>query len=229
MDNILKKTRILVADDHAIVREGYCKVLEQEPDFEIVAEAADGEEAIRLTTELEPDVALLDIIMPKINGIEATRKIKEKCPNVTVLILSAYDDDQFVFSSLEAGAAAYLLKSVRGREMVASIRAVREGESVFHPSIARKVLGRFSSSSNKTIQEERLGKLSKREKEVLVLATRGLSNKDIARELSVSVRTVQAHFTSVFRKLQVGSRSEALLYGLKEGWLSLTDATLIEN
>jgi DNA-binding NarL/FixJ family response regulator len=218
-----KKTRILVADDHAIVREGYCKVLEQEADFEVVAEAADGEEAISLTKELEPDIVLLDIRMPNINGIEATKQIKEACPNVTVIILSAYDDDQFVFSALEVGAAAYLLKSSRGREIVASIRAVCRGESVLHPSITRKVIERSISAANKPVQKERVGRLSEREKEVLTLATKGLSNKDIAKELSITIRTVQAHFTSVFNKLSVNSRSEALLLGLKEGWLSLAN------
>jgi len=218
-----KKTRILVADDHAIVREGYCKVLEQEPDFEVVAEAADGEEALKLTAELKPDIVLLDILMPKLNGIEAARRIKEKYPNITVIILSAYDDDQFIYSSLEAGAAAYLLKSSRGREVVASIRAVCEGESVLHPSITRKVMSHFAPTSSKPAQQESAARLSEREKEVLTLATRGLSNKDIANELSISVRTVQAHFTSAFNKLQVSSRSEALLRGLKEGWLSLAD------
>jgi two-component system response regulator DegU len=218
-----KKTRILVADDHAIVREGYCKVLEQESDFEVVAEAADGDEAIRLTIELKPDIVLLDIRMPNVNGIEATKQIKEACPDVTVIILSAYDDDQFVFSALEVGADAYLLKSSRGREIVASIRAVCEGESVLHPSITRKVLGRSIPAAHKPGQKEGVGRLSEREKEVLTLATKGLSNKDIAKELSITMRTVQAHFTSVFNKLQVNSRSEALLLGLKEGWLSLAN------
>lgn len=217
------KTTILLADDHALVREGTRRVLEQEADFEVVAEASDGEEAVKLAIEHSPDVALIDIVMPKLNGIEATKQIKESCPGVVVLVLSAFDDDQFVFSLLEAGAAGYLLKSVHGRELVAAIRAVREGESVLHPSITEKVLRRFAPTSGKASTREQPGKLSEREAEVLRLATNGLSNPDIARELGLSIRTVQAHFTHLFKKLQVGSRTEAVLCGLKEGWLSLED------
>ena len=219
----MKKIRILVVEDHAIVREGTCRVLEQETDFEVVAEAGDGEEAVKLAKKFTPDVALIDIVMPKLNGIEATKRIKALYPAVTVLILSAYDDDQFVFSLLEAGAAGYLLKSVHGHELVAAIRAVREGEPVLHPLIMRKVLSRFSPGIGTAVPLEKLEALSEREKEVLRLATRGLSNRDIAKELCLSVRTVQAHFTRVFKKLQVSSRTEAVLCGLKEGWLSLDE------
>ena len=216
-----KKIRLLVAEDHAIVREGTLHVLEQEPDFQIVAEAGDGEEAVKLAIEFEPDVALLDIVMPKLNGIEATRQIKAHCPGTAVLILSAYDDDQFVFSLIEAGAAGYLLKSVHGRDLVTAIRAVRSGEPVLHPSIMQKVLRHLRPGDHKRQPHMELEQFSEREREVLMLATEGLSNKDIAERLSLSVRTVQAHFTRVFKKLHVGSRTEAVLYGLKEGWFNL--------
>jgi len=219
----LDRIRILIADDHAVVREGTRHILEQEQDLDVVAEAADGGEAVELATELKPDVAIIDIAMPHVDGIEATRRIKELCPGIGVLILSAYDDDQFVFSLLEAGAAGYLLKDVHGRELVDAVRAVHAGESVLHPSIARKVLNRFVSGAEKIKRREPLETLSQREKEILRLATRGLSNKDIAEQLFLSVRTVQGHLTHIFNKLQVGSRTEAVVRGLKEGWITLDD------
>lgn len=217
------KIRILIADDHAVVREGTRRVMEQEPDMEVVGEAGDGEEAVNLATSLKPDVVIMDISMPKMDGIEATRLIKATCPSITVLALSAYDDDQFVFSLLEAGAAGYLLKSVRSRELVDAIRAVYSGESVLHPSIARKVLNRFVSASGKPEGKESSGMLSDREMEVLKLAAKGLSNQDIAEKLCLSIRTVQGHLGHIFNKLQVGSRTEAVVRALKEGWVTLDD------
>jgi len=219
----LGKIRILIADDHAVVREGTRQILEQEPDMEVVAEAGDGEEAVRLGGSSKPNVAIIDIAMPKLDGIEATRQIKALYPTIGVLILSAYDDDQFVFSLLEAGAAGYLLKSVRGSELIDAVRAIYAGESVLHPTIARKVLNRFAPASGKP-QEQRLSEiLSEREMEVLKLATRGLSNQEIANELCLSLRTVQAHLGHIFNKLKVSSRTEAVVRALKEGWITLDD------
>jgi NarL family two-component system response regulator LiaR len=220
----LRKIRILIADDHAVVREGTRRILEQEPDMEVVGEAGDGEEAVNLATNLKPDVAIVDVSMPKMDGIEATRRIKAACPSINVLILSAYDDDQFIFSLLEAGAAGYLLKSIRSRELLDAIRAVYSGESVLHPSIARKVLNRFVSTSDRpTESKEPLGVLSDREMEVLKLAAKGFSNQDIAEKLCLSIRTVQGHLGHIFNKLQVGSRTEAVVRALKEGWVTLDD------
>jgi NarL family two-component system response regulator LiaR len=220
----LRKIRILIADDHAVVREGTRRILEQEPDMEVVGEAGDGEEAVNLATSLKPDVAIVDVSMPKMDGIEATRRIKAACPSINVLILSAYDDDQFIFSLLEAGAAGYLLKSIRSRELLDAIRAVYSGESVLHPSIARKVLNRFVSTSDRPAEsKEPLGMLSDREMEVLKLAAKGLSNQDIAEKLCLSIRTVQGHLGHIFNKLQVGSRTEAVVRALKEGWVTLDD------
>jgi len=217
------KIKILIADDHAVVREGTRQILEQEPDLDVVAEAGDGEEAVRLAGTFKPDVAIIDIAMPKLDGIEATRQIKILYPTIVVLILSAYDDDQFVFSLLEAGAAGYLLKSVRGRELIDAVRAVSAGESVLHPSIARKVLNRFVPVSGKPREQKSLEVLTEREMEVIRLATRGLSNQDIANELCLSLRTVQAHLGHIFNKLQVSSRTEAVVRALKEGWITLEE------
>jgi NarL family two-component system response regulator LiaR len=221
----LEKIKILIADDHAFVREGTRRILEQEPDLEVVAEAGDGEEAVRLASDLKPDVAIIDVAMPKLDGIEATRRIKALCPAVAVLVLSAYDDDQFVFGLLEAGAAGYLLKSVRGHEIVDAIRAVDAGESVLHPSVARKVLNRFASVSSRAQRKKPLELLTDREMEVLKLVTKGLSNKDIADGLSLSVRTVQGHLANIFNKLRVSSRTEAVVHALKEGWVTLDDVS----
>ncbi len=217
------KIRILIADDHAVVREGTRQILEREPDMEVVAEAGDGEEAVKLAGSCKPEVAIIDIAMPKVDGIEATKKIKTLYPNVAVLILTAYDDDQFIFGLLEAGAAGYLLKSVRSRELVDAVRAVYAGESVLDPSVARKVLNRFVPAGREVKKEQPSPILTEREIEVLNLATQGLSNGEIADKLFLSLRTIQAHLSHIFNKLQVGSRTEAVVRALKEGWVTLDE------
>lgn len=221
----MRTIKILLADDHALVREGTRRVLEQESDLEVVAEAGDGEEAVKLASKLKPDVALIDVAMPNLDGIEATKRIKILCPTVAVLVLSAYDDDQFVFGLLEAGAAGYMLKSVRGHEIVEAIRAVHAGESVLHPTVARKVLNRFAGVPSKSSEKKPMELLTEREMEVLKLVTKGLSNKEIADDLYLSVRTVQGHLANIFNKLRVGSRTEAVVHALKEGWVTLDDAS----
>ena len=219
----MDRIKILIADDHALVREGTRQILAHEDDMEVVAEAGDGEEAIELAVRLKPDVAIIDISMPKLDGIEATKQIKALCPSIAVLILTAYDDDQFIFSLLEAGAAGYLLKSIRSYELVDAVRAINAGESVLHPSVARKVLDRLVLSSGKPRGKEPHEMLSEREMEVLRLVTKGLSNRDIAEQLCLSMRTVQAHLGRIFNKLDVGSRTEAMVCALKEGWVTLKD------
>jgi len=219
----LKKIRTLIADDHAVLRDGMRHVLEREQDIEVIGDAGDGEEAVRLATCLIPDVAIIDITMPQLDGIEATRQIKALCPNVTVLILTAYDDEQFIFSLLEAGAAGYLLKSVRAQQLIDAVRAVNAGETVLHPSVARKVMARFMPVGDKTNLQEQSGAVSAREMEVLKLATRGLSNQEIGKELHLSEHTVHGHMQHIFNKLQVSSRTEAVVCALKEGWVTLDD------
>jgi DNA-binding NarL/FixJ family response regulator len=214
--------KIIVADDHAIVREGLCKTLEEEPDFKVVGEAINGEEAVQLVQSLKPDVAVVDISMPVMNGIEATRRIKAINPSTAVLILSGFDDDEFIFSLLEAGAAGYLLKEVGGQRIVDAIRAVCRGESVLHPVIARKVMDRFFPVAGGA-KKEHAALLGDREMEVLELASRALSNQEIANKLGLSLHTVEAHMRHIFNKLQVGSRTEAVLYALKQGWIKIDD------
>lgn len=218
------KIRIFIAEDHVVVREGTRSLLEREEDFEVVGEAGDGEEAVRLIAQLQPDVAILDIAMPKLNGIEVTKRIKKHYPGIAVLILTAYDNDQYVFALLEAGAAGYLLKTVRGHEVVEAVRAVRAGESVLSPAIARKVVARYFPGAGAKGEGAAGEALSDREMEVLKLAAKGLTNKDIADRLVLSVRTVQTHLGNIFNKLKVGSRTEAVLYGLRKGWFTLDDA-----
>lgn len=215
--------KILIADDHAVVREGTREILEQEQDIEIIAEAADGEEAVRLTGISRPDVVIMDIAMPEMDGIEATKQIKDRFPATAILILTAYDDDQFVFGLLEAGAAGYLLKTVRGKELIDAVKRIYAGESVLHPVIARKVLNHFIVSNDAPVKHQTTGSLSEREMEVLKLAAKGIGNQDIAHELALSAHTVQAHLTHIFTKLQVGSRTEAVVHALKAGWISFEE------
>ena len=217
------KIKVIIADDHVLFREGTRNIIEQEQDIEVVGEAGDGEDAVKLVTTLEPHVALIDIAMPKVNGIEATRQIKARCPATAVLILTAYDNDQYIIALLEAGAAGYLLKNANGKELVNAIRSVNAGESVLHPTIAEKVFSRFATSEQEPEAAIVPEELSKRETEILRLAAKGMSNQEIARELFLSRRTVQAHLASIFRKMDVGSRTEAILQALRKGWLALDD------
>ena len=219
----MDKIRILLADDHALVREGTKELLEREDDLEVVAEASDGKTAVQLATKQRPDVVIMDFAMPKLNGIEATRQIKAIDPSIAVLVLTAYDNEQYIFAFLEAGAAGYLLKDAHIDELIKAIRAVHAGESILHPAIARKVINRFARPAEKYGKEAALNQLTKRELEVLKLAAKGMSNREIALELSISVRTVQTHLSNIFTKIGVGSRIEAVIYGLRQGWFTLED------
>lgn len=217
----MDKIRVLLVEDHVVVRESIRQFLARESDLEVIGEAGDGEEAVRLATQLSPDVVVMDVAMPNVNGIEATREIKALCPATAVLALTAYDYDQYIFALLEAGAAGYLLKGVQVREVIDAIRAVYAGESVLHPVVARRVVDRLVSPGRSETQATEL--LSEREMEVLKLAATGISNKEIAQQLFLSPRTVQVHLGNIFSKLGVASRTEAILYGLKRGLLTLED------
>jgi DNA-binding NarL/FixJ family response regulator len=220
----MSKIKIMLAEDHVLVREGTKEMLDREDDMEVVAEAGDGEEAVRLATEQDLDIVIMDIALPKLNGIEATKQIKEINPSTAILVLTAYDDDEYVFALLEAGAAGYLLKDVSTDELVEAIRAVQAGESMLHPAIARKVVNRFSRHVEAG-KETPLEELTEREIEVLQLAGKGITNREIADSLSISHRTVQAHLSHIFSKLGVGSRTEAVVYALRKGLLTFDDVS----
>ena len=213
------KLKVLIADDHPLLREALHKTLDGEEDMEVIAEAGDGEEAVKLASEMKPDVVVMDIVMPKLNGIEATKKIKEVAPDIAILILTAYDDDEYVLGLLDAGAAGYLLKSARGRDLVDAIWTIRAGESVLHPNIIAKLLKRAMTAPVEEHKHSEL--LSERESEVLKLVALGMSNKEVAEKLFVSQRTVKAHLTNIFNKLNVASRSEAIVRGLQWGLVTL--------
>ena len=214
---------IVLGEDHLITRQGIRRLLEDEKGFTIVGEASNGEEAVKLVSEIKPDVAIMDIAMPKLNGIEATRQIKLTNPRTGVLILSAYDDDEYVFAMLKAGAAGYLLKSVSGDELIRAVKAIHKGEPVLDPVIAKKVMNYFKLPDKVPGFKEESEHLSDRELGIIKMAARGLTNKEIADNLHLSYRTVEGHMRDVFNKLGVGSRTEAVLYGLKKGWFTLEE------
>jgi len=214
---------VLLAEDHVITRQGIRRLLEDEEGLTVIGEAGDGEEAVQMVTEMKPDVVIMDIAMPKLNGIEATRQIKLIHPRTGVLILSAYDDDEYVFALLKVGAAGYLLKNVSGDELSRAIRAVYKGEPVLDSIIARKVMNYFRLPGKVRGLERPSEHLSNRETDIIKLAARGMTNKDIADKLHLSNRTVEGHLRTIFNKLGVGSRTEAVLYGLRKGWLTLEE------
>ncbi|MFC1950352.1 response regulator [Chloroflexota bacterium] len=219
----MSNIRVLLAEDHVITRQGIRRLLEDERGLTIVGEASDGEEAVQMVTEMKPDVVIMDIAMPKLNGIEATRQIKLIHPRTGVLVLSAYDDDEYAFALLKAGAAGYLLKNVSGDELTRAIRAVHKGEPVLDPVIARKVINYFRLPGKMRGLERPSEHLSNRETDIIKLAAQGMTNKDIAGKLHLSNRTVEGHLRAIFNKLGVGSRTEAVLYGLRKGWFTLEE------
>ena len=210
--------RVLLADDHAVVRKGIREFLEEAGDIDVVAEAEDGAEALHLVEQHRPDVAVLDIRMPEVTGVEATRRIKKHYPDVRVLVLTAYDDDPYVFALLQAGADGYVLKTAGGDELVSAVRTVHRGESALSPEIASKVV-RQAITGRPERAAEQIETLTERELEVLRLAARGLTNRAIGHQLGISHRTVQGHLQSTYGKLAVGSRTEAVTEALRRGWI----------
>ncbi len=217
----MNRIKVLVADDHPAFREGLCQFLEKEKDIEVIAKAGDGEEAVTLARELQPDVAIIDVAMPKINGIEATRQIKVANSNIAVLVVSAYAYQSYLLAAVQAGAAGYLFKTVPVSQLINAVRSVYAGEGVFNMGAISKILTRVAAGGNG--KADGAGVLHHRELEILKTAAKGLSNKQIANQLGISERTVQTHMFHIFRKLEVGSRIEAVFHALREGWLTPDD------
>jgi DNA-binding NarL/FixJ family response regulator len=210
--------RILLAEDHKIVREGTRQLLEQTADFCVIGEAGDGEEAVELAGALRPDVVVLDVRMPKMSGIECTKAIKAQQPNIRILILSAHDDDRYVFPLLEAGANGYLLKTSSAAELAQAIRTVHAGETALAPRIASKMVGWLSRRQLYRSAEMQEG-LTEREVEILQVVAQGKSNKEVGELLHISPHTVQVHLRNIYGKLGVNSRTEAVAYALSQEWI----------
>jgi DNA-binding NarL/FixJ family response regulator len=216
--NVSNVIRVLLADDHVLVRQGIRQFLEDEGDVDVVAEANDGAEALSLVEQYQPDIAVLDIHMPEVTGIEATRRIKARFPQVRVLILTAYDDDPYVFALLQAGADGYVLKTASAEELVRAVHTVYEGQAALSPEIASKVVRQMASGKPGGAAEQ-VESLTERELDVLRLAAQGKTNRAIGSELDISHRTVQGHLASIYGKLGVNSRTEAVTEALRRGWI----------
>ncbi len=216
MPKAKEKVRVILADDHNMVRAGIRQLLEGSGDLEVVAEAGDGEEAQAAIQKHKPDVAVLDIQMPRASGIEVTRWVRAHLPDVGVLVLTAYDDDPYVMAVLQAGANGYVLKTAKPEELIQAVRDVNEGKSALDPAITRKLM----TSLFKRPQDTAVEPLTDREHDVLRLAAKGYTNKAIGVQLAISDRTVQGHLAHIFAKLQATSRTEAVMRAVSLGWIS---------
>lgn len=217
---MVKKIRVLLADDHVLVRQGIRRILEASGQVEVIAETDNGAEAITLADNEHPDVAVLDIRMPEITGVEAARNIKLQNPDIKILILTAFDDDPYVFALLQAGADGYVLKTSDAEDLVQAVRLVAMGKSALSPEITTKLMQKVTRNTTKnTAQGADIG--SPREIEVLRLTARGLTNREIGSRLGISHRTVQGHLASVYEKLNVNGRTEAVTEALKRGWITI--------
>ncbi len=216
-----KKIRVLITDDHTVVRKGLSALIQTEHEMEVVGEAADGEEAVFKSRTLKPDVILMDLSMPRKDGVAAIAEIKQHNPNARILVLTSLAEDSKIMSAIKAGALGYLLKDAAPDELLRAIRTVAKGESSLHPSVAQKVL----HSIRTPVAEPQSDTLTERENEILRLIAQGLPNQHIAKKLSISERTVRTHVSNILRKLHLPNRTQAALYAIREGLVSPDEAT----
>jgi len=210
--------RVLIADDHTVVRDGLAAVLSRRPDITVVGEASNGVEAVEKAGQLHPDVILMDLRMPEMDGAEAMRRIRQRDPDVRFLVLTTFDNDEYIFEAIQAGAKGYLLKDASREDLFRAVAAVYRGESLIQPAVASRVLDRFVELSQRTVPGETL---SEREIEVLRLMARGAANKEIAAALVISESTVKTHIANIFQKLDVNDRTEAVTTALQKGIIRL--------
>jgi DNA-binding NarL/FixJ family response regulator len=220
----MEKITVMVVDDHPTFREGLASLLREEADIDVVGTLEDGLQALEIARSQKPEIVVMDISMPGLNGIEAAKQIREISPDTAILMLSAFNYPTYVMTSLKAGAAGYLTKDTPLDKIVSAIRMIHSGGSVFDLKVAGKILNRMASGKLETSPE-----LHPRELQILDLAAQGKVNKEIGNQLSISERTVQTHLVNIFRKLGVNSRTEAIIRALKEGWLVLEDLTPSED
>lgn len=213
-----ERIRILIADDHPVVREGLISMIRGEDDFEVVGEASNGLEAVEQTRIIKPDVVLMDLRMPELDGVEAIRQIIATNPDIKFIILTTFNDDEYIFKGIEVGARAYLLKDAPREDLFKAIRAVNRGESLIQPVVASKVLERFAELSRQSQSPETL---TEREVEVLNLIAKGSANKEIATSLNISNSTVKTHIASIFQKLGANDRTEAVTQAIRRGIIRL--------
>jgi two-component system NarL family response regulator len=219
----MERIKVLIADDHRIVREGLMAILKTKENIEVVGEAQDGQDAIQKVRTLEPDVILMDVSMPRMGGVEATRQIKREFPHIGIIALTMYDEQQYIFDLVRAGATGYLLKDSESSQIVEAIRAIHRGESLIHPSVASKILAEFSLLAQKKGKKPSWEDhdLTEREVTVLRLVADGKTNKEIANNLDLSEKTVKNHVRNIFHKLQVYDRTQAAILGIRKGIIDL--------
>ena len=217
----MAEIRILIVDDHEMVRNGLSVMMEREEDFTVVGEAQNGKEAVEMVSELRPDVVLMDLRMPEMDGVEAMRQIRAKQDDVKFLVLTTYDTDEYIFDAIQAGAKGYLLKDASREELFRAVRTVNRGESLIEPAVVSRVLDRLTELSRRAAQGPDHLALSEREVEVLQLMARGSANKQIAGDLSITESTVKTHVANIFQKLEVSHRTEAVTKAMSQGIIKL--------